>query len=733
VLDLADCMPTDIDTTIERVTEYWPEADTAMLRRAYEFAAKAHEGQKRLTGDPYISHPLAVANILAEIQADPASIAAALLHDTIEDTSIVIEDIQAEFGDQIAHLVEGVTKLTQLDFSSRQEQQALNLRKMFLAMADDIRVIMIKLADRLHNMQTLEPLAPEDQERNALETLHIFAPIAHRLGIWRIKWALEDQALKYLEHDAYFDIVEKLGQTREARMAQLESARQELEDALKDADVTALVQGRAKHIYSIYTKMKEQQIDFGQIADLMALRVITDSVDQCYAALGVVHSTWMPVPGMFTDYIAKPKSNDYQALHTKVFGPDKQPMEVQIRTRDMHRRAEYGVAAHWRYKEGRTDPQADQQISWVRQVLDLETDLEEHHEFLELLQLDLFQDQVFVFTPGGDVIDLPRSAGPIDFAYRIHSEVGHHCTGARINGKLVPLDYEFQNGDIAEIITSPNARPSRDWLGLIKSSRAKAKVRKFLRQQSEQENIQIGRQELARAFAKTRELAGQSPNEEVLAPVAEHLDYPSADSLLAAVGYGEVEPDTVVDHLVEGLDRRPLTLSEEVQLALPEVAEPRASGEGMLVTVEGICGVHSRLAKCCNPLPGDDITGYITRGTGMSVHRTDCKNLQYLLNKEPERIVDLDWATGDREAKFRASIEILASDRVGLLSHITAIVSDCDINIAAAQVNAEGREFARLLLTLDITNRQDLDRLIDRLSKLIDVISVRLVPLASAS
>ncbi len=726
-------MGTDIDGTIQRVTDYWPEADAEMLRRAYEFAAQAHQGQKRLTGDPYISHPLAVADILVEVQADPDSIAAALLHDTVEDTNIAIEDVQAEFGEQIADLVEGVTTLTHLDFSSRQEQQALNLRKMFLAMADDIRVIIIKLADRLHNMRTLEPLAPEDQQRIALETQHIFAPIAHRLGIWRIKWELEDQALKYLEPEAYFDIVEKLGQTREARLAQLESAWQELEEALEEAGVSARVQGRAKHIYSIFRKMEEQQIDFGQIADLMALRVITETVDQCYGALGVAHALWMPVPGMFTDYIAKPKANQYQSLHTKVFGPDKQPMEVQIRAVDMHRRAEYGVAAHWRYKEGRTDRQLDQQISWVRQVLDLETDLEEHHEFLELLQLDLFQDQVFVFTPDGDVVDLPRRAGPIDFAYRIHTEVGHHCVGAKVNGQMVPLDYEFQNGDIAEIITSPGAQPSRDWLGLIKSSGAKAKVRKFLRQQSEQENIQIGRQELTRVFAKTTELTGQSPNEELLMPVAAHLNYPSADSLLAAIGYGEVESGTVIDHLVAGLVRRPRTLSEEVQLALPDVAEQPPPHEGMLVSVAGIRDVYSRLAKCCNPLPGDGITGYITRGGGISVHRTDCKNLQYLVGKEPERIADLNWATGDSAAKFRTVVEVLASDRVGLLSHITAIVSDCDINIAAAQVNAEGREFARLLLTLDIANRGDLERLLDRLSKLIDVISVRQVSVTSAS
>jgi len=720
----------EIGTLMERVAVYSPEADTEMLRRAYEFAEKAHAGQKRLTGDPYITHPLAVADILAKIQADPVAVAAALLHDTVEDTGVSIEDIQEQFGERIAHLVAGVTKLTRLDFSSRQDQQAHNLRKMFLAMADDIGVILIKLADRLHNMRTLDPLPAQDRQRNARETLHIFAPLAHRLGISQINWELEDLALKYLEPAAYWDIVEKLGRSREARVAQLELVQRELQEALDEAELPARIEGRAKHIYSIYRKMEQQRVDFGQIADLTALRVITDTVDHCYAALGVVHSLWMPVAGQFTDYIAKPKSNKYQSLHTKVFGPDNQPMEIQIRTEQMHRQAEYGVAAHWRYKEEDSDPQLDEQISWLRQMLDLETDLEESHEFLELLELDLFQDQVFVFTPDGDVIDLPGGAGPIDFAYRIHTEVGDHCAGARVNGQIVPLDYSFQNGDIVEIITSPHAQPSRDWLRIIKSSRAKAKVRKFLRQQTEEENIRAGRQQLAEVFAKSRRLVGKTLDEKLLAPVAEHLNYPTVDSLLAAIGYGEVEPATVVDHLVRGLDRRPQTLTEEVELTLPEAPAVPSAEEAMLVSVEGIRGLECRLARCCNPLPGDEIIGYVTRGSGISVHRSTCKNLAYLQEKEPERLVSLQWATGTNEARFRTRIEIIASDRVGLLSHITAIVSDCDINIVAAEANAEGREFARLLLTLDITSRRDLDRLIDRLRKLIDVIGVRRLPVA---
>ncbi len=714
-------MAADIETIIKTVSNYWAAEQVEQLRDAYEFARQAHDGQQRLTGDPYITHPLEVANILVMLQADPAAVAAGLLHDTVEDTDIVPQQISERFGDEIAQLVEGVTKLRRLDLSSHQQEQARNLRKMFLAMADDIRVILIKLADRLHNMGTLAPLSPEKQQATATETLHIFAPLAHRLGIWRLKWELEDLALKYLDPDKYWQIVADLGQTREQRESQLEAARCHLEQQLHSVGISGRVEGRAKHIYSIYTKIHQQQIDFSQIADLMALRVITNDVGDCYAALGLVHALWIPIPGMFTDYIAKSKSNNYQSLHTKVIGPDKQPVEVQIRTEQMHQQAEYGLAAHWHYKEADTDPELDQQISWLRQLLELETDLKESHEFLELLQLDLFQDQVFVFTPDGDVIDLPRGAGPVDFAYHIHTEVGHHCIRAKVNGRVVPLDYQFQNGDICEIITSPAAQPSRDWLDLIHSSRAKAKVRRFLRDQTQQQNIEQGRRRLEEALSKLAEV-----NQDKLPEVAEHLNYADTDTLLAAVGYGEVEVATVINHLRgEGPRARPRSLTEEVQLLLPEVPEKPAVKEGMLVTAEGVRDVHSRLSKCCNPLPGDDITGYVTRGGGMTIHRSDCKNLQYRAQQEPDRIVSLQWATGQRELVFRTDIEIIAGDRVGLLSHITAIVSDCGINIAAAHTDATSGEFARLHLTLDIGHRRDLQQLIERLEKLIDVVSVR--------
>jgi len=538
-------MATAIQTLTDQLTTYWPGADQKFLERVYQFAEEAHHGQRRLTGEPYITHPLEVALILTTIQADPACVAAALLHDTVEDTPVEIADIRQQFGPTIAALVEGVTKLKRLDFSSKREEQARNLRKMLLAMAEDIRVLIIKLADRLHNLRTLDPLPPEQQKATASETLHIYAPLAHRLGIWRFKWQLEDLALKYLDPQNFFEIAERLGQSREEREALTEQSRSRLEERLSQAGIKATVFGRTKHIYSIYTKIREQQIEFSEIGDLVALRVVADTVADCYAALGLVHSLWMPLPGTFTDYIAKPKPNQYQCLHTKVMGLSNQQTEVQIRTWEMHRTAEYGVAAHWSYKEGYSDPQLDKRVSWLRQILDLETDLRESHEFLELLQLDLFKDQVFVFTPAGDVIDLPRGAGPIDFAYRVHTEVGHHCTSARVNGRQVPLDYQFQNGDICEIVTSEKAQPSRDWLNFIQSSRAKAKVRRYLRECMHEDNVRRGRALLEAALRHQPEPLREALTPQTLSEVAAHLNYQNGEDLLAAVGYGDVEPSTL--------------------------------------------------------------------------------------------------------------------------------------------------------------------------------------------
>ena len=722
-------MPTTLQTVLDELTTYWPGVDQSLVRRAYLVAEAAHRDQKRLTGEPYITHPLEVALLLTSIQADPACLAAALLHDTVEDTAVTLEDLRAQFGPTVAALVEGVTKLRRLDFSSRQEEQARNLRKMLLAMAEDLRVLVIKLADRLHNMRTLDPLPAIKQEATARETLYIYAPLAHRLGIWRFKWQMEDLALKYLEPEAFFDLAERLGQTRAEREAFTEDARRLIEQRLGHAGIQATVYGRAKHIYSIYLKLREQQLDFDELGDLVALRVVVDNEADCYAALGLIHSLWMPLPGMFTDYVTKPKTNSYQSLHTKVMGPQGHTVEVQIRTAEMHRTAEYGIAAHWNYKEGYADRQLDKRVSWLRHILDLETEVAESHEFLELLQLDLFKDQVFVFTPGGDVIDLPRGAGPVDFAYRIHTEVGNHVVGAKVNGRPVPLSYRFQNGDICEILTSERAQPSHDWLKLIHSSRAKAKVRRFLRESMHEENLRRGRELLEAALRHQPEDVRQALSPEQLREIAEHLSYSTVEDLLAAVGYGDVETSSILNRVLKGR-LVPRTLQEEARLLLPLETErgPRheESRRPRQVTAQGIAGLESRLSRCCSPLPGDPIAGYITRGGGITVHRADCKNLLFRRRRELERVIPLSWEEGAASGA-RATLEIVATDRVGLLSHITAIISDSDLNITGAQVEAEGGHLARLVLTLGVQDREQLDRLVQRLGQLLDVVSVRQV------
>ncbi len=720
-------MAATIDGIIQRVSGYWPRVDKELLLGAYEFAGKAHQGQERLSGTPYISHPLEVGGILAEIESDEFAIAAGFLHDTIEDTDTSLEDIEEAFGESVAQLVDGVTKLRKLDFASRQEEQARNLRKMFLAMAQDVRVILIKLADRLHNMRTLSYLPPANRIRTAEETLHIFTPICHRLGVHRLRAELEDLALRHLEPEEYRDIVRKIGLRRDERRQVIETAREQIEAHLRDAGIEATVQGRAKHIYSIYQKMKTQDIDFSQIQDLNALRVIVNEVSECYAVLGIAHDLWVPIPDTFTDHIAMPKSNNYRSLHTKVLGPDHSPMELQIRTTDMHRSAEYGVASHWRYKEGDTDARLDQQVAWIRQLLELETDLSESHEFLELLQVDLFKDQVFVFTPDGDVIDLPAGAGPLDFAYRVHTEVGHQCVGAVVNGEQVGLDYELNNGDIVRIITSSGGEPRHDWLRLVQSSHAKSKVRHFLREKSKQENVAVGSERLQRAMARLtaaqRETVAGADKDDL----ARHFDYHDKDGLLAAIGYGAVEAQTVIDHILER-DAKPDSLVEEAHMLLPVglPSEQRSSRQAALpVSAGGVDGFHSRISKCCNPLPGDDIRGYITRGSGLTIHRADCKNLAYHAQREPERIVELTWSDDDRSASFRQDIEVIAVDRLGLLSHITAIISDADINIATASAEKTAPHLARLQLTLEISRRRDLEHVIERIHQLIDVVEVR--------
>jgi guanosine-3',5'-bis(diphosphate) 3'-pyrophosphohydrolase len=709
---------TDIGELVERAVAYDPDADPALLRRAYEYAEEAHRGQKRLSGHDYVTHPFEVSKILAELEMDDATLAAALLHDVVEDTGRELDEVREKFGEEIASLVDGVTKLRRIQFDSRRERQAENLRRMLLAMAKDLRVILIKLADRLHNMRTLEAL-PEDQRLEvAEETLQIFAPIAHRLGIWRLKWELEDLALRHVEPKQYEEIMHLVARSREERLGAIRRAIEQLRGRLAEMGIEAEIEGRPKHFYSIYQKMQKQSVDFDQILDLEALRVVVNTETECYTALGVVHSLWLPLPDMFTDYIAKPKTNMYRSLHTKAIGPHGGPMEVQIRTWAMHRQAEYGVAAHWRYKEGRAgDLETDTKLSWLRQLLELHGDLRDPHEWLESLKLDLFKDQVFVFTPKGDVIDLPAGSTPIDFAYRIHTEVGNHCVGAKVNGRMVPLEYVFRNGDVAEILTSsrPGVRPSLDWLAFAASSQAKSRIKAWYRRAQRDESIARGRERLVEECERLGADAGETLAEKKLDELARRLSYTTADDLCAAVGYGDLAGETVV--------RR---LRGEPPKTKPKKRAARQDQGSLRVAISagGVTDVLFRLSRCCAPVPGDAIVGFITRGRGVTVHRTNCKNVAYYSRREQDRLVPLEW-TLTEQAYFPVAVEVDALDRVGLMSDITSIISARKTNILDARVRTGGKpKVARFKLTLEVKDLDHLQSIMDRIAALSDVMRV---------
>ncbi len=709
---------TGIDELIELTAAYNPEVNRELLRQAYEFAAEAHTGQKRLTGEDYMTHPLEVARVLSELEMDDSTLAAALLHDVVEDTGHELSEVREMFGSEIALLVEGVTKLRRIQFDTRRERQAENLRRMLLAMAQDLRVILIKLADRLHNMRTLSPLPEERRIEVAQETLQILAPIAHRLGIWRLKWELEDLALLYLDPEKYHEIGQAVTHSREERFTAINEAIGQLRTRLAEMGIEAEIEGRPKHFYSIYQKMQKQAVDFEQILDLEAIRVIVNTETECYTALGVVHSLWLPLPDMFTDYIAKPKSNMYQSLHTKVIGPNGGPMEVQIRTWAMHRRAEYGVAAHWRYKEGYGgDLETDTKLSWLRQLLDLHTDLRDPHEWLESLKLDLFKDQVFVFTPKGDVIDLPAGSTPVDFAYRIHTEVGNRCVGAKVNGRMVPLSYVFKNGDVAEIVTSsrPEARPSLDWLSFVVSSPAKSRIKAWYRRAQREESIAHGRERMEEECSRL----GLDPelllSEKALDELAPRMSYTSGEDIFAAVGYGDLTAETVI--------RR---LRGEPQKVKPK-KKPARSGQGSLhvaISAGGVTDVLFRLSRCCAPVPGDPIVGFVTRGRGVTVHRSTCPNVAYYAKREPDRLAPLEW-TFTPEAYFPVGLEVDSLDRVGLLSDITSIISALGTNILEARVQTGGQpKTARISLRLEVKSLEHLKNIINRISALSDVLRV---------
>lgn len=703
-----------IDGLLQKMAEAGIEHDPEVIRRVYAYAEAAHAGQKRDSGEDYIQHPLNVAAILVDMDMDATSIQVALLHDVVEDTGVTIDEIGELFGDKVKELVDGVTKLSRLSFQSKQEQQMENLRKMFLAMAHDLRVILIKLADRLHNMRTLKHL-PEDKQRAiAKETLDIYAPLTHRLGMWKIKWEFEDLSLRYLEPQVYYELVDKVAMKRQERESYIREVSDILRNKLKELGIKAELQGRAKHFYSIYQKMLNQGKAFEEIYDLMALRVIVETIQDCYEVLGVVHTLWKPMPGRFKDYIAVPKSNMYQSLHTTVIGTNGEPLEIQIRTHEMHRTAEYGIAAHWQYKEkGPDDEELRGKIAWLRHLLEWQRDVKDADEFMENLKVGLFEDEVFVFTPRGDVKNLPAGSTPVDFAYSIHTHIGHQCVGAKVNGRLVPLDFPLKNGDIIQIITSKQGNgPSRDWLKFVKTTKAKNRIRQWLREQRREEFILLAKELLEKELRKQNLEVHENLKPDVLNDVAKRLGMVSMDDLLAAVGDGKITPGTVVSKIVgeKEPERKKAQTSVEKNL-------PRRAKHG--VRVRGVEDLLVRFSRCCNPVPGDAIVGYITRGKGVAIHRVDCANIPM---DSDARLIEVSW--GDTEGDFyTVEIEIVADDRVNLLTDIMNAIAGLKLYISAARANTKKGQ-ATISLRMEIGHLEVVQEAIRRIRKVAGVTRV---------
>jgi guanosine-3',5'-bis(diphosphate) 3'-pyrophosphohydrolase len=703
-----------IETIVAEVQRHRPNVNVGLIQRAHELAVSAHEGQTRSSGEPYVTHPVEVAQYLATLQMDAETIAAALLHDVPEDTDIGIAEIEKRFGREVGRLVDGVTKLSKFGSArSMEEQQAESIRKMFLAMAEDVRVVIIKLADRLHNMRTLQYLEPDKQERIARQTMEIYAPLAHRLGMWQIKWELEDLSFKYLEPDKYRQLVSMLADRRRARESYVNKSIGILRKELGKVGITAEISGRPKHLYSIAKKMERKGADFSEIYDINAIRLLVEDVKDCYAALGVVHSLWRPVPGQFDDYIAMPKANMYQSLHTAVIGPEAKPLEVQIRTRQMHDVAEAGIAAHWRYKEGsRGDRRYDEKLAWVRQLMDWQREVSDPTEFVEGLKLDLFQDQVFVFTPKGDVKDLPSGATPLDFAYRIHTDVGHRTIGTKVNNRLVPLDYKLRNGDIVEIVTTKAAHgPSRDWLNIVRTSHAREKIRAWFKRQQREENIAQGKELLDRELRRLAHETLSAVDAARLAEIAGQYRIRELEDFYAAIGYGAISPASVVSKL-EIHDDAAITLPEEAPPAAPSTTGVRVKGVGDLLV---------RFAKCCSPIPGDDITGYVTRGKGVTVHRSSCPSV--LSERDIERLIDVEWETASQQT-YPITVRIAAVDRPGLLNEITNVVAEYKVNIVAAAVSTHADGTAIITATFTVTSLQQLSKVLSKIERVRDVTSV---------
>ncbi|MGN0308577.1 MAG: RelA/SpoT family protein [Lachnospiraceae bacterium] len=727
-----------------RVRRYHPSDDFSLIEKAFQIAKKAHEHQLRKSGEPYIIHPLYVAIILADLELDKETIVAGLLHDVVEDTLMTYEEIREEFGEDVALLVDGVTKLQGLKMSDspdksqdKLEIQAENLRKMFLAMAKDIRVILIKLADRLHNMRTLKHMPPEKQQRIARETLDIYSPIAQRLGISKIKVELDDLSLKYLEPEIYYDLVDKIAVRKDVREAYIQSIVDEVGEHIQSAGIKAQIDGRIKHFFSIYKKMKNQGKTIDQIYDLFAVRIIVDNIRDCYAALGVIHEMYKPIPGRFKDYIAMPKANMYQSLHTTLIGTSGQPFEVQIRTFEMHKAAEYGIAAHWKYKEAsdgkKVELQEEEKLVWLRQILEWQRDMSDNQEFMKLLKsdLDLFSDSVYCFTPSGDVKNLPAGSTPVDFAYSIHSAVGNKMIGARVNGKLVTIDYQINNGDRIEIITSQNSKgPSRDWLNIVKSTQAKNKINQWFKAEFKEENIIRGK-ELLSAYCKTKSIVfSDIMRPEYMEGIMKKYGFRNWDAVLAAVGHGGLKEGQIINKMVELYERdhRQEMSNDEV---LAAILENNQNKDGSLKTksgiiVKGVDDVAVRFSKCCSPVPGDEIVGFVTRGRGISIHRTDCVNMINLSEMDRDRLIDAEWqqSANAEDEKYVADINIYANNRHGLLADISKALTEKDINILSMNTRINKQDIVTLSTSFEISGRDELNRIMERIRNVESVIDI---------
>lgn len=712
----------ELENLITKIIKYNPDVDKAAIRKAFDLANQQHQKQMRKSGEAFIHHPLGVAEILVDLEMDTTTIVAALLHDVIEDTNYALSKIKTEFGSEVADLINGVTKLGRIKFKTQAEEQAENLRKMLVAMAKDIRVILIKLADRLHNMRTLCFLSEAKQRGKAMETLEIYAPLAHRLGIFQIKWELEDLAFCTLEPKTYQQLQKLVTESREEREKFLTEIMEKIGRELEKVGINSQISGRTKHLYSVHNKMIKRGKEFGEIYDLSAIRVIVDSVRDCYGVLGVIHSLWKPLPGRFKDYIAMPKFNMYQSLHTTVIGPSGRPFEIQIRTQQMHRTAEYGIAAHWRYKEGGKGAadKFEERLAWVRQMLEWQTETHDPSEFMESLKVDLFEDEVFVFTPKGDVLSLKAGSTPLDFAYAIHTDIGHHCIGAKVNGQIVSLGYQLQLGDIVEVMTNKSsAGPSKDWLNLVKTSRAKSKIRQWFSKESREDSEQMGREALQKVLRKQGVNLQASMQADIIQTVAREMNFAKQETFYAAIGAGKVSPKQVATKIIRTLTKEGTTkeISEADVARLPTLPSKRERTTG--VRVRGIDDLLVRLAHCCHPVPGDDIIGFVTRGRGLSVHRADCPNAQ-ALTIYPDRILEVYWDSRQRST-YQVEIHVEALDRTKLLQDISTVLSEAGVNILSASVTTRKNKIAVFRFVFEIGNLDNLKNILAAIKR-IDVV-----------